>query len=176
MFDLVPLARPRREMANVDSDAEFVGRMLELLLPYTRAIAVAPARVAVMKSSRAFWVALRADLPPPCLDGCDRECRRIVIDAYADQAIVSGKVVNAIRNCRADGIARKIMDVHQFRVALRLPLSPTILEVADEFLLLRVAGDTGTPGLMQPRAFGLIYSTCALRSGCWAPSTDFLAA
>jgi hypothetical protein len=37
MLDLVPFARSRREVVNLDGDAEFVGEALQLELPQTNA-------------------------------------------------------------------------------------------------------------------------------------------
>src|ERR1700691_6006359 len=45
MLDLVPLARPRREVADVDREVELVREALKLKLPDVRPIAVAATRV-----------------------------------------------------------------------------------------------------------------------------------
>src|SRR5271165_1933274 len=45
------------------------------------------------------------------------------------------------RHRPAKFLDRKIMHANRFRIALRTPLPPSVLEVADKFLLLRVNRD-----------------------------------
>src|SRR6266568_599448 len=141
VLDLVPLARARREVADTDRHAELVGDSLELVLPHVRPVAVAAARVGGDEELSRFGVALRADLGPPRLDRGDGKDRRVVVDADADEAVVGGEVIHAVRNRLADRVGREVVDVDQFGLALRIPLAPRVLEVADQFLLLGVDGD-----------------------------------
>jgi len=64
-----------------------------------------------------------------------------VVDAHAHEAVIGGDIVDAVGNRLANGVGGKVVDVHQFGFALRLPLASRVLEVADELLLLRVDGD-----------------------------------
>jgi hypothetical protein len=64
-----------------------------------------------------------------------------VIVSDVDPCLVSSHVKDAVRDCFADGIAWKIVDVHFLQLAFRLPLLSSILEVSDQLLLLGVDGD-----------------------------------
>src|SRR3954449_10017103 len=59
-------------------------------------------------------------------------------------------VIGAIRDGRAFGQTRKIMDVHLLRLPLLAPFPPVILEVPDPLLLLRVYGDHRFFALQEP--------------------------
>ena len=60
-----------------------------------------------------------------------------MIDTDADEAVVGGEVVNAVRDRLADCIGRKVVDVHQVRLAFGVPLASTVLEVAAFFSISR---------------------------------------
>src|SRR5882672_4913051 len=141
VLDLVPLAGAGGKVADVDRHVELVGDALQLVLPDVRPIAVAAAGVGRDEYLTRLGVALRANLIPPCLDRGHREHWRVVVDADADEAVVGGEVVDAVRDCLADRIGRKVVDVHQVGLALGLPLASAVLEVADQLLLLGVDGD-----------------------------------
>lgn len=64
-----------------------------------------------------------------------------MIDAHAHEAVIRGEIVDAVRDRFADGVGREVVDVHQLRITLRLPLTSAVLEVANQLLLLRVDGD-----------------------------------
>jgi hypothetical protein len=64
-----------------------------------------------------------------------------MVHADADEAVVGGEVVNAVRDRLADRIRREVVDVHPVGLALRLPLTSCVLEVAYQFLLLGVDRD-----------------------------------
>src|SRR5215208_4993587 len=147
VLDLVPLARTRREVADVDRHIELVGDPLELVLPHMRPIAVAAARVGGDEDLARLWVALRADSIPPRLDRGDRKHRRVVVNADADEPVVGGEVVYAVWDRLADRVRGEVVDVHQLGLALRLPLASSVLEVADQLLLLRVDRDDGNTSL-----------------------------
>jgi len=141
VLDFVPLARPRREVADMDRHAELVGDSLELVLPHVRPIAVAAARIGGDEDLSRLGVALRTDLGPPRLDRGDGEDRRVVVDTDADEAVVGGEVIHTVRDRLADRVGREVVDVDQLGLALRMPLAPRVLEVADQLLLLGVDGD-----------------------------------
>ena len=68
VLDLVPLARSGREVAHADSDVEFVGKPLQLILPDVRSIPVAAAPVGGDEDLARLRVSLRAGLLPPRFD------------------------------------------------------------------------------------------------------------
>lgn len=88
VLDLVPLAGSRREVADADGDTELVREPLQLVLPEMRSVAVAAARVGGDEDLACLRVPLRADLVPPRGDRRDREDRRVMVDADADERIV----------------------------------------------------------------------------------------
>src|SRR5450432_688024 len=141
VLDLVPLAGAGREVTDVDREGEFVGEPLKFGLPHTRSVAVATTSISGDEDLACIGVTFLADLLPPRVDRGDGEYRRVVIDAHADEAVVGGEIVHAVRDRFADGVAGKVVDIYQFRLALRLPLAAPVLEVADQLLLLRVDGD-----------------------------------
>src|ERR1700682_5650129 len=140
MLHLVPLARPGWEVADVNGEIELVGDSLQLLLPYVGSITIAAARVGGDEDRSGLGVALHADLVPPRFDRCNREYRRVVVDPDAHESIVCSGVVHAVWDCFADCVAGKVVDVDEFRLALRLPLKSPVLEIADQLLLLRIDG------------------------------------
>ena len=57
------------------------------------------------------------------------------------QRFVARHVVDAVRDGFADRLAGKVVHADRLRRARRLPFPPRILEIADQFLLLRIDGD-----------------------------------
>jgi hypothetical protein len=64
-----------------------------------------------------------------------------VISTDAHESIVGRKVVDAVRDRLADGIAGKVMHVDPLGLTFRLPFAAAVLEVADEFFLLGIDGN-----------------------------------
>jgi hypothetical protein len=64
-----------------------------------------------------------------------------VVGADADETVVGADVEDAVGDRLADRVARKVVDVDELRLALRLPLPSRVFEVADEFLLFGVDGE-----------------------------------
>ncbi len=141
VLDLVPLAGPWREMADVDGQAELVGEALQLKLSHAGAMAGAAPRVGRDVELRRIRVALASHPLPPRLDRGHREHRRVVIGADVDEAAVVRDVVDAVRDRLAKRVAWEIVNVDEFRSALRLPLDACVLEIPDQLLGLRIDGD-----------------------------------
>src|SRR5438270_10818896 len=66
------------------------------------------------------------------------------------RALVAMHVIAAIRDGRAFGQTRKIVDVHLPRLTLLAPFPPVILELPDPLLLLCVHGDHRFFALPEP--------------------------
>ena len=145
VLDLVPLARARREVRDVDAEAQVVGQALQRGLPAARPIAVAAAGVGGDVERVGRRVRLPSHHRPPLANRRDGEGRRVVVAADADPGFVARHVVDAVRNRLADRVAGKVVDAHPLGLAGRLPLAPAILEIADQFLLLRVDRDHRLP-------------------------------
>src|SRR5512143_1806503 len=104
-----------------------------------------------------------------------------MIDADVDPAHIPPEVVGALGDRLADAGIREVVDLHLLGVPRGLPLPPAVLEVADQFLLLRVHGDDRPPGgevaaaglrrgdIGSPRVSGAISSSRAARTaGLWS--------
>ncbi len=99
-----------------------------------------------------------------------------MIDAHAHPASVAGDVVDAIRNRTPEFRYDEVVHANLLGRALRLPFAPGILEIADEFLLLRVDRDGRIAGRQRlldaivdvvelPVAIGMIGSLARLAVG-----------
>src|SRR6266536_4218223 len=97
--------------------------------------------IVMNENRRCIGIPLRAHPLPPSLDRCHGEHRRVVVGADVDEAVVRRDIVDAVRDRLADGVVGKVVDVDQLGLALRLPVPPGILEVADQLLLLGIDGD-----------------------------------
>ncbi len=64
-----------------------------------------------------------------------------MVQAHAHEAVVGCDIVDAVGDRLADGIGGKVVDIDQLGLALRLPFASHVLEITDQFLLLRVNGD-----------------------------------
>src|SRR6516165_12383170 len=102
MFDLVPLAGSRREMADLKTQSQFVRKILEGHLPKAVAATVAPTSVGRDHQLGRFREPLRAHLPPPAQNAGGREPGRVMIDSDADPTLVARQVVDPIRNRLAE--------------------------------------------------------------------------
>lgn len=93
-------------------------RFAEFPLAHVWAIAVAAAGVCGDEALACARVALRANPLPLGLDRRDREHGRVVVGAHAHEAVVGGKVVDAVRDRPADRVRGEVAYVQQFRLAL----------------------------------------------------------
>src|SRR5512145_2765501 len=62
----------------------------------------------------------------------------VMINPYTHPAIISSNVVYPIRNTLAQLLVEKILTAHLDRWPMGMPFPPRILEIPDQFLLLRV--------------------------------------
>src|SRR5216683_2331853 len=128
-------------MAHGDGDLERVGELLEPYLPQTATGAVTPAAVGQDQQRIRQRVASPTLLFPPQTDTLDGKIRGVVAGAHIHKPTVEGYVVDAIRDSLTDAHRRKVMDLYANWLSLGLPGAPGILEVAHQFLLLRVDRD-----------------------------------
>ena len=84
MLDLVPLARARRKMANLQNQPRSIGKSLKLRLPKTGAVAVAAAAVAGNQQSPRVAVSLPHPPLPPLFDRSNGKRRRVMVDAHGN--------------------------------------------------------------------------------------------
>lgn len=75
------------------------------------------------------------------VDGVDREGGRVMIDPHAPPSRVAGNVVDAIRNSSPEFGNDEVRARERLRANPSAAIHAGVLEVADEFFLLRVDGD-----------------------------------
>ena len=86
-------------------------------------------------------IAGAADLLPPAANAMDGEGCGIVVDPEVDPARIGGEIIDAVWHRATEFLDQEVMHPDPFGIARR-PIFPTaILEVADQFLLLRIDRD-----------------------------------
>ena len=83
MLDLVPFAGPRREVADVDGQAQLARQVLQRDFPEPAAAAVAAAAIGGDQQLAGAGVARRTHLTPPATDRFDGEPGCVVVHADA---------------------------------------------------------------------------------------------
>jgi hypothetical protein len=114
-------------VVNDSVDAKLIGRTLQLAFPQTQAGPVAAAAIGGDQQAGGSRISAPADLVPPPTDRLHREACRVMLDADADPGCIGGEIVDAVRHRTAQVIDQEIMHPHVFRLALRVPLSTTVL-------------------------------------------------
>ena len=117
-------------------NAKFVGQLLEFAFPQTHPRTIAAAAVCGNRQIARLGIAFAADIVPPTADRLNGKLCGIMVDADADPAEVGGQIVNAIRYRAAKLLDQEVIYPDFFAVALRAPLPPGILEVANKLFLL----------------------------------------
>ena len=141
VLNLVPLARARGQMADTDAQTARIGETLQFPLPQPRAGAVTAAAVGGDQQLLGLRIHRCPHLEPPGPDRRHREGGRVMVHADAHPADVGVQVIDPIRNGLAQCGVDKIVDADLGRLALGVPLLPSVFEVADQLLLLRVDRD-----------------------------------
>src|SRR5260370_13618904 len=141
MLDLVPFAGTGRQMTDRDVDAEFVGESLQLALPEPDPHAIAAAAISSDQEPRRLRIVPPSHRLPPQANGIHGETRSIVVDADAHPASIAGDVVDAVGRCPAKLRDDEVVHAHRLRLPHRTVFTTTILEIADQLLLLAVDAD-----------------------------------
>src|SRR3984957_16356941 len=141
MLDLVPLARPRREVADTDDQFRFIGEALQLQFPRARTVSVASPSVRSDEELGSIRVRSRSHGLPPLPNRGDGKGWGVGGGTHPPPSLVTSHVVDAVRDCLPQSVLRKIVDQRLLRHPLRLPLVPSILEIADQLLLLGIHRD-----------------------------------
>ena len=103
--------------------------------------AVAAAAVGGDHKPRGFRVSGAADFSPPAADRLNRECRCVMIHADTDPTGVVGQIVDAIGDRPAQFLDQEVVHPNVLRLTCGTPFPTGVLEVSDEFLLLRIDRD-----------------------------------
>src|SRR5205085_599945 len=103
VFDLVPLAGARWQVANGDRQPGFGGEPGQLDLPGPDPAAVGSAGVGADQQPVGVRVAVGADGVPPASQGLHRERGGVVVGADRHPSVVGGDVVDAVGDGLAEG-------------------------------------------------------------------------
>src|SRR5207249_1322013 len=109
MLDLVPLAGPWWEVTHVQHQAQVVGDALQRHLPQAVPTTIATTPIGRDHQLARLRKARRAHLLPPAANAGCGELSRVVIDAYADPALIASEVVHSVGDCFAEFLVRKVM-------------------------------------------------------------------
>src|SRR3954447_13031870 len=141
MFDRVPLAGSGWKVTDLDRDAELIGQLLQLAFPQANPISVAAATIRRNQHAAALGIAWMTHFFPPAPDAFDGEFGGVVIDPNADPPLIGGDIVDAVGRDLAEVRINEIIDANFLRLSFWLPFLATVLEIADQFLLLGVDGN-----------------------------------
>src|SRR4051812_12790887 len=138
MFDRVPLAGSGWKVTDLDLDAELIGQLLQLAFPQADPISVATATIRRNQHAAGLGIAWMTHFFPPAPDAFDGEFGGVVIDPNADPPLIGGDIVDAVGRDLAEVRINEIIDANFLRLYFWLPFLATVLEIADQFLLLGV--------------------------------------
>jgi hypothetical protein len=79
-----------------------------------------------------------AELLPPAADALDGESACIGVDADIDPAMIGGDIINPIGRYLAQFRDLEVMDPHWLGLTLGTQFTTAVLEIANQFLLLRI--------------------------------------
>src|SRR5947209_9310968 len=141
MFDLVPLARSRRIVADRDRHACLIAEFLETKLPGALPVSVPATAVGADEKALRLPVIPPTVPAPPASDAFHSEFRRLVRDSHVYHCPVPRDVISAIGDRFAFCLTRKVVGRHLLRVSLRQPPAAPVFKVSYEFLLLCIYGN-----------------------------------
>src|SRR5262249_45611250 len=155
MFHLVPLAGPRREMADGQAQADLVRQFLHRYFPQARTVAVAPPAVGRDQDLPRPGEAPCAHLLPPTADARRGEEGRVMVDADTDPALVVRDVVDPVRDGLAQFLILEVVNADFLRRPFGAPLPAWVLEIPHQLLLLRVHRDHRLAALLKAPRLGV---------------------
>ena len=138
MFDLLPLAGPRRKVPDVERQTDLVGELLEFDLPQPIATGIAPPTIGRDEDGVGLRIRHLAPMPLPAPDGFDRTLGRVVIDPHTHPATMVRGIVHPIGTNLPQVLVRKIVRPYAFWLPLWLGGPSPIGTRSHEFLLLRI--------------------------------------
>src|SRR4051795_11231048 len=94
-------------------------------------------------------ISLRPHLLPPPTNRFRGESRRVVIDPYTHPSLVLADIVHTIGDGFAQVFINEVVNQHLLGLAFWQPFPSSVLEFADQFLLLRVHGDHRLTSLLK---------------------------
>ena len=147
VFDLVPLAGARRQVAHGDPQSGGGGEAGEFGFPQPGAVPVGTTAVGADHQAGSIGVHGFSDFPPPGCDGVDRELGGVVVGAHRHPPGVGADVVDPVRIGLAEGLVGEVVDLDLLGVAGWTPLPATVLVGPHQLFLLGVDADHRIPGI-----------------------------
>src|SRR6516162_2691443 len=132
MFDLVPLAGAGRVVTNRDGDPQLICQLLQLKLPPSQAISIAPSPIRTNQQPLGLRIPLASGQPPPPANARHRELGGFMGHPHTHHGLVVGLVISPIGNPFAFRPRGEIIGVHALRPALPPPRAPRIFKGSDE--------------------------------------------
>src|SRR5262249_42355764 len=167
---LVPLAGARREMADRQLQADVVCQTLQGHLPQARPMAVAAAPIRRDEQFLCTGEAQHAHLFPPATDAGSGEIGRVVVDAHTHPALVVRDIIHPIGNRLPSFLSRKSWTRTWSGSPWGRHSRPAFLKSPTNSFFFVSTEITGWQRFWKRRAWALMYSNWALRSGCCRPS------
>jgi hypothetical protein len=158
VFDAVPLAGSGRQVGDGDSEAGFVGEVLQFDLPQGQARTFAATAIGGNQQAFGGRVSGVAEGAPPATDAFDSEGGSVVVDAEIDPAGVGGDVVDPVGHCLAEFGDAKIVDADGLGIAFAAQLAPAILKSPTSSFFLVSTEIAGSPSVKAAATAVLIYS------------------
>jgi len=149
VLDLVPLARPWREVAHGDAQSALIGKPLQLDLPQAATTPVRATAIGRNQYPLRLGVDLAAHVSPPPSDRLHRTLGSVMIDSHADPAGVGRFIVDAVGDDLAQHLIREVMAVDLLGLPVRVPLLAAIAVRAYEFFLLGINRYDRLPPLLE---------------------------
>jgi len=132
-----------------------------------------PPPSAVIVQLAGVRVALTPHDAEPATNGSDRELSGIAVDPDTHPSRIGADVVHPVRHDLAEFLVLEVVHLHALRITLRTIIGATVLVIAISSFFLVSTEMTGCPAACAAMAFALMCSNCALRSGCFEPSSAF---
>src|SRR6266851_6907412 len=150
MLEPVPLTGARREMTDRDRETRAIRELLQLPLPEPKPRAIAPAGIGGDHERPSLAIGRSPHALPPSADRVHGEARRVMIDPQTHPPFVAVEIVDAVRDRLPLRRDHEIVHPDAVRCSRGAPGPARVLEVPDQFLLLRIYRDRGLPQPLKP--------------------------
>jgi hypothetical protein len=169
VLDLVPLARPRRQLTDRDWDPPGIRQLLELHFPEAHATPLAAAASGTDSQRLGLLIEAAPPLRPPPPTTLYRNTGRVLVAAHVHPPQIATHLIDAVRDRCAELGSGKVRDVDLLGLPLRLPLLPPLALPPPPLLLLRIhreprpaLGQRGLP--LRVAVFKLRIAVCLTAS------------
>jgi len=113
MFNLVPFARSRRQVAHGDRQAGLIGELLQFPFPQAHARAIASSPIGTDEQPLGLRILELADRVPPAANAFHCEGGRLVVNAHIDPAGILCQVVHSVGSGSTHTADGEVGDAHE---------------------------------------------------------------